>query len=104
MADKTKMDIIKEVSKRTGVSKSDCGEMYDAIMSTIRDSVVQGDTIMLEGLGVWAQRKGVSHTLTNIHTKKKFQTEPVPTPIFIINIALRKEYRKHWEARFKNGQ
>jgi nucleoid DNA-binding protein len=96
MADKTKPDIVKEVSKRTGISKTDCGAVYDVVMATIRDMVVEGDTIMIEGLGVFRQRKGVSHTLKNIHTGERFKTDPVPTPIFIINIALRKEYSDRW--------
>jgi nucleoid DNA-binding protein len=99
MADKTKMDVIKEAAKRTGIARSDCGVVYNSVMDTIRDMILRGDTIMLEGLGVFKYRKGTSHMLKNIHTGEVFTTPPVPTPVFIINIALRKEYCDKWAER-----
>lgn len=54
---KTKLDIIKEVCKRTGIEKVTTSIIVDAVLESVRDFLVDGDNVQLRGFGTFSRRK-----------------------------------------------
>ena len=47
----TKADIVNEISEKTGIEKMAVQATVEAFMKTIRNSMVDGKNVFLEGLG-----------------------------------------------------
>lgn len=52
-----KSGLIAEVSKRTGLTKADVGRVVEAVMATIRESIVRGERVSLVGFGTFERRR-----------------------------------------------
>ncbi|HWC72153.1 MAG TPA: HU family DNA-binding protein [Actinomycetota bacterium] len=48
--------LVAEVSKRTGLSKADAGRAIDAVIDSIRDSVVRGERVTLADFGTFERK------------------------------------------------
>ena len=48
--------LVAEVSKRTGLSKADAGRAIDAVIDSIRDSVVNGERVTLADFGTFERK------------------------------------------------
>ncbi|MGZ8581346.1 MAG: HU family DNA-binding protein [Actinomycetota bacterium] len=48
--------LVAEVSGRTGLSKADAGRAIDAVIDSIRDSVVRGERVTLADFGTFERR------------------------------------------------
>jgi DNA-binding protein HU-beta len=48
--------LVAEVSKRTGLSKADAGRAIDAMIDSIRDSVVRGERVTLADFGTFERK------------------------------------------------
>ncbi|HEY5905367.1 MAG: HU family DNA-binding protein [Actinomycetota bacterium] len=48
--------LVAEVSRRTGLSKADAGRAIDAMIDSIRDSVVRGERVTLADFGTFERR------------------------------------------------
>jgi DNA-binding protein HU-beta len=49
--------LVAEVSRRTGLSKADAGRAIDAMIDSIRDSVVRGERVTLADFGTFERRR-----------------------------------------------
>lgn len=49
-----KAELIEAVAAKTGNSKAKSGEVLDALLSTIKDSLTNGDGVQLIGFGTFA--------------------------------------------------
>ena len=49
--------LVAEVSRRTGLSKADAGRAIDAMIDSIRDSVVRGERVTLADFGTFERRQ-----------------------------------------------
>jgi DNA-binding protein HU-beta len=48
--------LVAEVSRRTGLSKADAGRAIDAMIDSIRDSVVRGERVTLADFGTFERK------------------------------------------------
>jgi len=49
----TKADLVKEVSKSTGVTKKDAAIVLDSLLIAISDALVEGERIEIRGFGTF---------------------------------------------------
>ena len=62
----TKADIVNEISKNTGIEKVTVQKTVEAFMSTIKDSLENGDNVYLRGFGSFIVKKRAEKTARNI--------------------------------------
>lgn len=53
---KTKLDIIKDVCQRTGIEKVTTTLIVEAALDSIRDFIVDGDSVQLRGFGTFSRK------------------------------------------------
>ena len=62
----TKADIVNEISKNTGTDKVTVQKTVEALMETIKDSLVNGENVYLRGFGSMIVKKRAEKTARNI--------------------------------------
>ena len=62
----TKADIVKEISKETGIEKVTVQKIVEAFMETVKDSLVNGENVYLRGFGSIIVKKRAEKTARNI--------------------------------------
>ena len=62
----TKADIVNEIAKKTGIEKVTIEKTIEALMETVKDSMVQGHNIYLRGFGSFIVKKKAKKTARNI--------------------------------------
>ncbi len=65
----TKDDLAKEIAKNTGIDKIEVMKTIEALMKTIKGSMVKGQNIYLRSFGTFVVKKRAKKTARNI-TKK----------------------------------
>ena len=71
----TKLELIKEICKRTGVDNASVTNTIEAMMSVMKDTMSQGECIYLRGFGSFILKHRAQKTARNI---SKNQTIIVP--------------------------
>jgi DNA-binding protein HU-beta len=90
----TKAEIVNEISYQTGIEKPTVQKTVEALMETIKGSLVNGENIYLRGFGSFVIKKRANKTARNIaknitivipaHYVPSFK----PAEIFISKISL----------------
>ncbi len=62
----TKADIVNEISKNTGIEKVTVQKTVEALMETVKDSLVDGKNVYLRGFGSFVVKKRAEKTARNI--------------------------------------
>lgn len=62
----TKADIVNEISKNTGIEKLTVQKTVEALMETIKSSMVKGNNVYLRGFGSFIVKKRAEKTARNI--------------------------------------
>ena len=62
----TKADIINEISNNTGIDKTTVLKTVEALMETVKDSLVDGKNVYLRGFGSFIVKKRAEKTARNI--------------------------------------
>ena len=62
----TKADIVNEISKSTGIEKVTVQKTVEALMETVKDSLVGGKNVYLRGFGSFVVKKRAEKTARNI--------------------------------------
>ncbi len=62
----TKADIVNEISANTGIDKKTVLKTVEALMETVRDSLVDGNNVYLRGFGSFIVKKRAEKTARNI--------------------------------------
>ncbi|RRD80523.1 integration host factor subunit beta [Alloprevotella sp. OH1205_COT-284] len=62
----TKADIVKEISKKTGIESATVLASVEAFMETVKDSLAGGDNVYLRGFGSFILKKRAQKTARNI--------------------------------------
>jgi DNA-binding protein HU-beta len=62
----TKADIVNEISKNTGIEKVTVQKTVEALMETVKDSLVSGKNVYLRGFGSFVVKKRAEKTARNI--------------------------------------
>ena len=62
----TKAEIVKEISKNTGIDKTTVLKTVESLMETVSDSLVDGNNVYLRGFGSFVVKKRAEKTARNI--------------------------------------
>ncbi len=62
----TKADIVNEIAKNTGIEKVTVQKTVEALMDTIKHSMVTGSNVYLRGFGSFIVKKRAKKTARNI--------------------------------------
>ncbi|HBE42973.1 MAG TPA: integration host factor subunit beta [Bacteroidales bacterium] len=62
----TKADIVNEIAKNTGIEKVTVQKSVEALMETIKHSMVNGNNVYLRGFGSFIVKKRAKKTARNI--------------------------------------
>jgi len=62
----TKVDIVNEVSKNTGIEKVTVQKAVEAFMETVKDSLTEGRNVYLRGFGSFIVKRRAEKTARNI--------------------------------------
>ena len=62
----TKADIVNEIAKNTGIEKVTVQKTVEALMETVKDSMVKGSNVYLRGFGSFIVKKRAMKTARNI--------------------------------------
>jgi DNA-binding protein HU-beta len=62
----TKADIVNEIAKSTGIEKVTVQKTVEALMETVKDSMVKGNNVFLRGFGSFIVKKRAKKTARNI--------------------------------------
>ena len=78
----TKAEIVSEIVGKTGIDKVAVEATVEAIMETIRTSMVKGDNIYLRGFGTFLLKKRAEKTGRNITKKTSVRIPAHMVPAF----------------------
>ena len=62
----TKSEVVNEISRNTGIEKTVVLKTVEALMETIKESLVNGENIYLRGFGSFIVKKRAEKTARNI--------------------------------------
>jgi len=62
----TKQDLVNDISKQTGIEKVAVSKTVEALMETIKSSMVKNQNIFLRGFGSFIVKKRAKKTARNI--------------------------------------
>lgn len=65
----TKQDLVNEISKSTGIEKNKVSVTVEALMETIKNSLVKNQTIYLRTFGTFGPKKRAKKIARNISKK-----------------------------------
>lgn len=65
----TKADIVKEISKKTGIESATVLASVEAFMETVKDSLKNEENVYLRGFGSFIVKKRAQKTARNIKAK-----------------------------------
>tara|TARA_B100001741_G_scaffold293201_1_gene274633 strand:+ start:559 stop:843 length:285 start_codon:yes stop_codon:yes gene_type:complete len=91
----TKAELVSKISLNTGVEKLTTLAIVESMMSEIKDSIAENESVFLRGFGTFKAKKRAEKTARNI---KKNTTIIIPshyTPIF--------KPAKHFVSEVKNN-
>ncbi len=62
----TKLELVKQISQRTGIERQDVVAVLESMMINVQDSVANGETIYLRGFGSFGPKRKAQKTARNI--------------------------------------
>lgn len=66
----TKADIVNEISRNTNIEKKVVLKTVEALMETVKESLVDGENVYLRGFGSFVIKKRAEKTARNISKNK----------------------------------
>lgn len=78
----TKADIVNEIAKKTGFEKVTVQGTVEALMETVKESLVDGKNVYLRGFGSFIVKKRAKKTARNISKNTTMTIEPHYIPAF----------------------
>lgn len=84
-----KIDFIKQVSERTGISQKETKQIVDAALDVITESLKQGEKVTLTGFGTFEVRQRQAREGVNPQTRQRIQIAATKTPGFSASSTLK---------------
>jgi DNA-binding protein HU-beta len=78
----TKSEFIAKVAKKTELTKIDTEKTLNAVLDTIKDTLVAGNSIQFVGFGTFEAKERSAREGINPRTKEKIQIAAKKTPGF----------------------
>ena len=71
-----KADIIRAIEMRLGLSHKEASAQVEGILSLIKSSLTDGDSVLISGFGQWKAREKKSRIGRNPKTKEEYEISP----------------------------
>lgn len=84
-----KLELIQEVSERTGLAKKDAEKAVNAVLDTVADTLAQGDKVQLIGFGSFETKTREARMGRNPKTKEAIEIPASRQPVFKPSKALK---------------
>ena len=84
-----KLELIQEVSERTGLAKKDAEKAVNAVLDTVADTLAQGDKVQLIGFGSFETKTREARMGRNPKTKEAIEIPASKVPVFKAGKALK---------------
>lgn len=89
-----KIDLVNTVAEATGMTKKDSDVAVDAIMNSIKDSLVKGESVALTGFGKFEVRDRAARKGRNPQTGEEIDIPATKVPAFKAGKLLREAVNK----------
>lgn len=89
-----KLELIQEVSERTGLAKKDAEKAVNAMLDTVADTLAQGDKVQLIGFGSFETKTREARMGRNPKTKEAIEIPATTAPVFKAGKALKDRVAK----------
>jgi DNA-binding protein HU-beta len=85
-----KRELTDRVAEASGLSKTDAGTALDAVLDTIADALVSGDSVTLPGFGTFEVRSRAARSGRNPQTGETMEIAASKAPAFKAGAALKR--------------
>ena len=89
-----KLELIQEVSERTGLAKKDAEKAVNAVLDTVADTLAQGDKVQPIGFGSFETKTREARMGRNPKTKEAIEIPATTAPVFKAGKALKDRVAK----------
>ena len=89
-----KSELIAAVAEATGLTRKAVGDVVEATLETIADTLSRGEKISLVGFGTFEVRERAARTGINPATKEPIESPATRTPAFKAGKQLKEAVRK----------
>jgi integration host factor subunit alpha len=72
----TKVDIVKEIHRRNGLSRAESADMVELVIETLKANLAEGKTVKIAGFGTFLVRKKGERKGRNIKTGEEIPIAP----------------------------
>lgn len=86
-----KQTLVSQIAKRLDMPKAEVGRVVDEALVSIRDSVVRGQRVTLQGFGTFERQRRAARTGRNPHTGEPVPIPPTTVPSFRPGLAFKEE-------------
>ncbi len=84
-----KKDLVEKVAMKAGITKKDATTAVDTMLTSIKDALSKGDTVLLTGFGKFEVRKRSARAGINPQTLQKITLPASKVPAFKAGKALK---------------
>ncbi|MDY7026049.1 MAG: HU family DNA-binding protein [Pseudomonadota bacterium] len=77
-----KSELIDSIATKADLTKADAGRALDAVLDTVKEALVKGDSVTLIGFGTFAVKERSARTGRNPQTGKEIQIPASKVPGF----------------------
>ncbi|MCH7478200.1 MAG: integration host factor subunit alpha [SAR324 cluster bacterium] len=71
-----KADIIRSIELQLGLSHEEASKQVEQIIAQIKDTLMEGDAVLISGFGQWKVREKKSRIGRNPKTKEEYEISP----------------------------
>jgi DNA-binding protein HU-beta len=93
----TKAEIVNEIVNKTGIDKVAVQAIVEALMTTMKNSMIKGENVYLRGFGTFVIKKRAEKTARNISKKTQIKIPAHYVPAFKPN----KEFTEEVKLKVK---
>ena len=84
-----KADLIQQMTEKSGLSKKDSEAALDAVITTVEETLVQGDKVVLVGFGTFETKSRAARKGRNPKTKEAIDIPACKVPTFKVGKRLK---------------
>lgn len=77
-----KVDMVKTMAEKTGLSQRDCDKAVKAFLETVKESLVKGEKVSFTGFGSFEVVERAAREGRNPRTKEPIQIPACKAPVF----------------------
>jgi len=85
----TKLQLIEKAAKSSGMTKKEITDAYNALSEAFCESLVNGESVQISGIGTFAVRERAAHNARNPRTGEQIEIPAARRVVFTVGKALK---------------